>query len=220
MATGSVDASSFPIDGDEPLVAATDVELLKRAWRHEKAAPEILQFQGDLVQAIREQIQQMEDIVEEFAESGSDPLTVSLYQMDLDRAQFLLRSYLRIRLQKIEKYMIHISESDMLNQLSEQEQKFAKRCTDDMEKHLEQSVLSRLPLFYQSIRKQSSSSEENDMVPEPPVDSFVFCKSKGSWGALQLDEREDPLELVADDLYILRYLSIKPLVETGQVDLV
>lgn len=39
--------------------------------------------------------------MEEFTESGFDPLTVSLYQMDLDRTQFLLRSYLRIRLQKV-----------------------------------------------------------------------------------------------------------------------
>lgn len=39
--------------------------------------------------------------MEEYEESGMDPLTVSLYQMDLDRAQFLLRSYLRVRLQKV-----------------------------------------------------------------------------------------------------------------------
>lgn len=39
--------------------------------------------------------------MEEFEGSGMDPLTVSLYQMDLDRAQFLLRSYLRVRLQKV-----------------------------------------------------------------------------------------------------------------------
>ncbi|KAK3205702.1 hypothetical protein Dsin_019748 [Dipteronia sinensis] len=43
----------------------------------------------------------MEETVEEFEDSGMDSLTVSLYQMDLDRAQFLLRSYLRIRLQKV-----------------------------------------------------------------------------------------------------------------------
>ena len=39
--------------------------------------------------------------MEEFAENGTDPLTVSFYQMDLDRTQFLSRSYLRIRLQKV-----------------------------------------------------------------------------------------------------------------------
>ena len=35
----------------------TDVELLKRAWRNEKAAPEVLPFQAPLVQRAREQIQ-------------------------------------------------------------------------------------------------------------------------------------------------------------------
>ena len=42
-----------------------------------------------------------EETVEEFSANGTDPLTVSLYQMDLDRTQFLLRSYLRIRIQKV-----------------------------------------------------------------------------------------------------------------------
>lgn len=42
-----------------------------------------------------------EETVDDFVESGIDPLTVSLYQMDLDRTQFLLRSYLRIRIQKV-----------------------------------------------------------------------------------------------------------------------
>ena len=42
-----------------------------------------------------------EETVEEFGENGIDPLTVSLYQMNLDRTQFLLRSYLQIRLQKV-----------------------------------------------------------------------------------------------------------------------
>ena len=37
----------------------TDVELLKRAWRQEKAAPEILQFESALVRRITEQIQLM-----------------------------------------------------------------------------------------------------------------------------------------------------------------
>ena len=31
---------------------------------------------------------------------------------------------------------------------------------------------------------------------------------------------EKPVDLEADDLYALRYKSIKPLVESGQVDLV
>ncbi|KAK6930298.1 GINS subunit, domain A [Dillenia turbinata] len=162
MASGS-DGLGLGSEDYETLMATTDVELLKKAWRNEKASPEILRFQFNLIQRSREQIQLMEETVEELAESGADPLTVSLYQMDLDRVLFLLRSYLRIRLQKIEKYVIHISKTELWNRLSDQEQKFAKRCTDDLEKHLNQSVLSKLPYGYQSILKQSISSEEDDM---------------------------------------------------------
>ncbi|XP_068639772.1 DNA replication complex GINS protein SLD5 [Aristolochia californica] len=208
---------------EDPLIASTipDVERLKRVWRNEKAAPEILQFQGELVQRAREQIQLQEDNTTVMQGEGTDDLTLSLYQMDLDRTLFLLRSYLRTRLQKIEKYMIHISKTPLWDRLSEQEQNFVKRCTDAFEQHLEQSVLSRLPYGYQSILRQSISSEEDDMVPVPNLDTFVFCRSKGTVGAFQLDETgEDIIDLVADDLYVLRYKSIKSLVETGQIDLV
>ncbi|PKA62996.1 hypothetical protein AXF42_Ash007792 [Apostasia shenzhenica] len=199
----------------------TDVDLLKRAWCNEKAAPEILHFEAALVQRAKEQIQLLEETVEEFTADRSDDLLVSLYQMDLDRSLFLLRSYLRIRIQKIEKYMLHISKTSLWDRLSEQEQRFAKKCIDIMEKHLEQSVLSRLPYGYQSMLKQSISSEEDDMVPEPQLDTFVFCKTKNDVGAFQLDDTgEEIVDLVADDLYVLRYNSIKGLVEAGRVDLV
>ncbi|XP_072974661.1 DNA replication complex GINS protein SLD5 isoform X2 [Typha angustifolia] len=202
MASGAWDESPPRPAAASPssLEATTDVDLLKRVWRNEKESPEILRFESELVHRAREQIQLL---------------------MDLDRTLYLLRSYLRIRLQKIEKYMIHIAKTNLWNLLSEQEQKFAKRCTDIMEKHLEQSVLSRLPYGYQSILKQSISSEEDDMVPEPQVDTFVFCKAKCDIGAIQLDDTGgEILDLVADDLYVLRYKSIKGLVESGQIDLV
>uniref|UniRef100_A0A0D3G341 DNA replication complex GINS protein SLD5 n=1 Tax=Oryza barthii TaxID=65489 RepID=A0A0D3G341_9ORYZ len=210
--------------------ASTDVELLKRAWRNEKASPEILRFDSPLVSRVREQIQLLEETLDDFGESGVDDLVVSLYQMDLDRTLFLLRSYLRLRLQKIEKYMMHISKSeDLLSRLSQQEQRFAKSCTEMMEKHLEQSVLSKLPYGYDSVTRQSLSSTEDDMgisfdliiIPEPQLDTFVFCKTKSDVGAFQLDDiGEEVVDLVADDLYVLRYKSIKGLVESGQIDLI
>eukprot|EP01018_Ginkgo_biloba_P035226 Gb_14297 [translate_table: standard] len=200
----------------------TDVELLKRAWRNEKTAPEVLPYELNLVQRSREQIQLLEETIAENAKSGTDDLMLSLYRMDLDRTLFLLRSYLRIRIQKIEKHVLYILKTEELwNRLSEPEQKFAQKCTDALQKHLEQSVLSKLPHGYQSMLRQAISSEEDDMVPEPQLDTFVFCKSKSAIGSFQLDERGDEtVDLVAGDLYILRYRPIKRLVENAQIDLV
>ncbi|KAL8225218.1 hypothetical protein R6Q57_017775 [Mikania cordata] len=215
--------SGSGVDDYESLISTTDADLLKRSWRNEKASPEILQFQSSLVQRSREQIELMEETVEELVKNDEDPLTVSLYQMDIDRTLFLLRSYLRTRLQKIEKFMFHIQKtSDLWSRLSRQEQKFAKRSIEDMKQHLEQSVLSKLPDRYKSHLKQSVISEEDDMVPKPKLDTFIICRTRKFLGALPVDDsgEENPLDMYAGDIYALRYKSIKPLIESGQLDLV
>ncbi|XP_047950865.1 DNA replication complex GINS protein SLD5-like [Salvia hispanica] len=220
MDSGAGESSAA--DDYESLMSTTDAELLKSAWRNEKAAPEILNYAADLVQRSRQQIQLMEEMVDDYINDGVDPLTVSLYQIDLDRTMFLLRSYLRTRLQKIEKYVFHIQKTaEEWNRLSKQEQKFASRFAGDIKNHLDQSVLSRLPDQYQSHLRQSAASEEDDMVPEPQLDSYVVCRSKKYLGAYQLgDSGEELINIEADDLYALPYKSIKPLIESGQVDLV
>ncbi|KAG6582622.1 DNA replication complex GINS protein SLD5, partial [Cucurbita argyrosperma subsp. argyrosperma] len=228
MASSLGGASVSQTDDFETFTPTTDVEPLKRAWRNEKAAPEILPFEASLVGRIKEQIQLMEDTIEEYSRSGIDPLIVSLYQMDLDRTQFLLRSYIRIRLQKIEKYMLYILKSDELfRRLSEEEITFTDRCSHDMKKHFDESVLSKLPNNYQDILRQSIISEEDDMVPEPPLDTFVVCKSKEYLEHIQLEDEEErassrveePFEMEANVLHIIRYKPIKSLVESGRIDL-
>ena len=59
MASGAGQWSTAQIDDYETLTSTTDVELLKRAWRNEKAAPEILPFDEALVKRAKEQIQLM-----------------------------------------------------------------------------------------------------------------------------------------------------------------
>ena len=59
MASEAGEGSTAGIDDYETLISTTDVELLKKAWRNEKAAPEILRFETSLIQRIRGQIQLM-----------------------------------------------------------------------------------------------------------------------------------------------------------------
>ncbi|KAL5078661.1 hypothetical protein RYX36_007082 [Vicia faba] len=117
-----------------------DVELLKCAWRNKKVAPKILPFQSNSIARVREQIELTEETVEEKPTLGNDPLSVSLSQMDLDGTLFLLRSYLRIRILKIETYMFHIQKTDELwNRLSKDDKFFTEKCSDDLKKHLSES---------------------------------------------------------------------------------
>ncbi|XP_078161987.1 DNA replication protein-like protein isoform X2 [Carex rostrata] len=181
------------------LGAVTDVELMRQAWRNEKAAPEMLPFKEALVRRLRDQIQLQEERAEELKSEGMEDVVVSLHHMDSDRALFLLKSYLRLRLHKL----------------------FCNSCVDIMTQHLKQSVLNKLPQHYQSVTRQSTSSEDDDMVDSPQLDTFVFCKTKTDVGAFQLDDTgEEIVDLVVDDLYVLRYKSIRGLVESGQINLI
>ncbi|KAJ4900772.1 DNA replication protein-related [Raphanus sativus] len=207
----------------ESLLSTSDVELLKRAWRNEKAAPEILPYQGDLVERAKGQIELVEGNIEDYVEDGIDPLVVSLYQMDLDRTQFLLRSYLRVRLLKIEKFMFHILKSEEAeSRLSEQEKAFARRCAADLTKHFEESVLLKLPENYQTVQKQSLISDEDDMVPEPNLDTFVVCRSKNSLKLNLYEEGETPviLDLDRGEPSFVRYRAVKRAFESGEVELI
>ncbi|KAF3334571.1 DNA replication complex GINS protein SLD5 isoform X2 [Carex littledalei] len=204
------------------LGAGTDVELVRQAWRNEKAAPEILPFEEALVRRLREQIQLQEERAEELKSEGMEDVVVSLHHMDSDRALFLLKSYLRLRLHKIEKHLFfYSSHTHLFARLSPEEQLFCNSCVDIMTQHLKQSVLNKLPQHYQSVTRQSTSSEDDDMVDSPQLDTFVFCKTKTDVGAFQLDDTgEEIVDLVVDDLYVLRYKSIRGLVESGQINLI
>ncbi|XP_044335599.1 uncharacterized protein [Triticum aestivum] len=105
--------------------AKTDVELLKRFWRNKKVALEILHFDSAHVSRA---LWPLEETFDYFMDNGIDDLMVSLYRMELDRTLFMLCSYLFLHLQKIEKYMAHISNSvDLLSRLTQQQERFAKR---------------------------------------------------------------------------------------------
>ncbi|KAJ6899612.1 hypothetical protein NC652_025920 [Populus alba x Populus x berolinensis] len=74
----------------------------------------------------------------------------------------------------IEKYLFYILKTDeYLNQFSKQEQMFARRCTDDLGRHLDDTVLAKLPDNYQSTLKQSITSEEDDMGTQFFSKSFL-----------------------------------------------
>ncbi|XP_061987052.1 DNA replication complex GINS protein SLD5-like isoform X2 [Populus nigra] len=178
----ATEESASVMDDYETLISTTDVELLKRAWRNEKAAPEILQFESSLVQRIKEQI--------ELA---------------------------------IEKYLFYVLKTDeYLNRLSKQEQMFARRCTDDLGSHLDETVLAKLPDNYQSILKQSITSEEDDMVPVPRLDTFVICKAKQYLSGLDFEPEYsmEITEMERDLLTFVCYKFIKKPLENGKIDLV
>eukprot|EP00897_Mesotaenium_endlicherianum_P008016 jgi/Mesen1/7242/ME000373S06304 len=189
----------------------TDVDLMKRAWRNEKAAPEILEYEEEL-----------EDNIADMSTETTQVLELQMYTMDVNRARFLARSYLKARLAKIDRDALFIfSNNDAFGKLSQAEQEYLKKNLDLIEKHMKQSVLSRMPEGYDSLLQQSDTSDTHDMIPEPNLDTYVFCRTKAPMESFQLDDTGDEtVDWQADELYIFRYRPIKELLQAHRLELV
>eukprot|EP00954_Amorphochlora_amoebiformis_P000602 47765-Amorphochlora_amoeboformis.AAC.2 len=72
--------------------------------------------------------------------------------MEIERINFILKSYLRTRLWKMEKHIIHIlSTADMVARLSPQEVDFCKKYADLIEKNFNTAFLRHLPEQYSQM---------------------------------------------------------------------
>ena len=67
---------------------------------------------------------------------------VMLYEMDVERIRYLIVSYLRVRLQKIERYHKYIIEHDQLSRLSADETRYIKEFSSLTEQYFESTFFS------------------------------------------------------------------------------
>ncbi|KAG0003885.1 GINS complex subunit [Entomortierella chlamydospora] len=78
------------------------VRHLTQAWINERAAPDILQYEQSAVDGLLSKIEEQTATIDEL-DSSSDTLVIIsiLYQTELERVKFVLRSYLRTRISKV-----------------------------------------------------------------------------------------------------------------------
>ena len=91
-------------------------EQLLTAWRSEQACPEVLPWRGDLVDALLDAAEQQEAMVKATVEQGGDVdeclFSAPLYESELARCRFVVGSYVRCRLRKLERQCGYIIADD------------------------------------------------------------------------------------------------------------
>ena len=65
--------------------------------------------------------------------------------MELERAKFMLKTYLRTRLFKVERYLLYLIEKDQAALLSEPEMAYAWTLSEQRKAHFQYSFLGKLP---------------------------------------------------------------------------
>ncbi|XP_045190754.2 DNA replication complex GINS protein SLD5-like [Mercenaria mercenaria] len=210
-------------DDTEAMTAADVLQKLEEAWLNEKFAPELLETRSDLVECMLEQITQMEENIRR-AKKGD--FKVSLHSMEIDRIRYILSSYLRCRLQKIERYTSHILDEaeDTLKKdedstkLSDEELTFAREYAQNMESHLQNLALRHMPQNLQSLNSKQTASRPN-------LDKYVFLRVNESTDGVLVEEEtldtgEEIVDLEKGDQHIMRYRPMMSLVNSGAVSLI
>jgi GINS complex subunit 4 len=187
------------------------------AWQNERFAPELLEHKTEVVDCILEQIKEME---ENLSHVRKGDFVAGIHQLELDRVQYVLRSYLRTRLQKIEKYVMHVLEqeadSSSLSRLSPEELIFAKEYADSLDSHLQSLVLRHMPSNLQKLDRSKA-------VLRPNMDSYVFIRAVERTEQVKVDPDDDdrePEDLNPDNQCLLKYRPVSSLVQSGAVRLV
>ena len=143
-----------------------------------------------------------------------------LYQREINRVTYLLKSYLRARFLKITRHAKYILTSEeMMTKLSRNERELVVVPYVNLkEAHLKSTFLNDLPVKFQGVQDKNGS--DPSMIDSPNLDEYVFCHVTEDIGLLKVSEDQDPIDLNVGDIYALRYRSIQDLLQQGKLHLV
>ncbi|XP_035232588.1 DNA replication complex GINS protein SLD5-like, partial [Stegodyphus dumicola] len=141
----------------------------------------------------------------------------------LDRIKFILSSYLRTRLAKIEKFgphLLYLEQRELSdpNQMSDEERRFAQRYTSSMKNYLHDAALKHMPTNMQSLKLE-------EIGCKPQMNASVFIKVKNECRGVRIEEfseygEEEVIDLTEGSQHVLRYKPIAPLLKDGSVQLI
>ena len=112
---------------EEELTAGEVLQKLEDAWLNEKHAPELLESKMEIVECMLDQVRTME---ENLTKVKKGDIRVPVHRMETQRIKFLVNSYLRLRLRKIQ--------SNIFCLTSEQNKDNPSRMTPEVRKYSDQ----------------------------------------------------------------------------------
>ena len=153
----------------------------------------------------------------------TDPKTnfaLIVIQTELERYRYLVRSYLRARIAKIDRHALHYLSTDALRaRLSEMELAYATRHQALLHNHYLSSFLSSFPPNLQNLNDTAAGVT---MIETPDLESAVFIRvlRDGVLVAARGVDADDDARMRESDILILRWSDAKPLVDAGSAELV
>ena len=142
--------------------------------------------------------------------------------MELQRIRFMVNSYLRLRLEKIQSNIFYYtkssSNSDNPTRLTQEETEFAQSHKENLTDHFKSLALRHIPGDW-------DSEKVTPAVPGPNFSKSVFISVREDVTGVEVKDeaglgRDDDIDLVTGSQHILKYNVISHLVDDGSVQLI
>jgi len=141
-----------------------------------------------------------------------------LAQTEIERVKFVVRSYVRTRLFKIEKYARYIlANPQVQTKLSEMELKHAQSYAELLTTHFTESILKSLPLQQRSL--QENAAFMPSMISAPDLMKPVFVHARKDCAPVVLPDGST-MEMHKGQISLTQYHVIEQLLVRGEVELV
>ncbi|KTW31145.1 DNA replication protein SLD5 [Pneumocystis jirovecii RU7] len=192
-----------------------DVSELMKSWISERIAPELLPFQGVLLERMMERTEMVE------LKIGKDIKTnfrMVLVQMEIERIKYMIRSYLQTRIYKMDKYALYILQKpELLACLSSLEKEYLKKHQEILTDYYTSAVLKHLP---EKLRRLDDTQGGISMIEKPDMDAAVFCRVINNIEHDIPVNKNESITLDKGNIYLLKYKLIRSFIFSGDVELI
>ncbi|MCJ1363362.1 GINS complex subunit [Acarospora aff. strigata] len=209
------------IDSDSVPQETRDLQELTRAWIAERAAPELLPWPESLMERTVDRIRQQIELVE--TQTGNmDPkanFSLIIIQTELERFKYLVRSFLRARIAKIDKHALYIlTAGAMKSRLSPSELQYLTAHQSLLHAHYQSSFLSSFPT---QLQRLDDTAGGISMIEQPDLDKAVFIRvMRDVHEPVVIEGTDTAFEMRRGDVFVVRYSAIRENVQQGDVELI
>eukprot|EP00696_Hemimastix_kukwesjijk_P020231 gnl/Hemi2/972_TR351_c0_g1_i1.p1 gnl/Hemi2/972_TR351_c0_g1~~gnl/Hemi2/972_TR351_c0_g1_i1.p1 ORF type:complete len:288 (-),score=55.81 gnl/Hemi2/972_TR351_c0_g1_i1:92-955(-) len=201
------------------------LQLLRRFFQTEKHAPDLLAFQDSMVDKVKGCLDRQENKITRMRNSGdvTAAFFADFYEMEVDRVKYMLRSYYRARLAKIEQFCLLLNTGEHQRvHLHIHEQNYAVEFAKLLTQLFNNCFMTEL---VGRTNAQFEMKSQMDTVPVPDISRFVVVRPLESLGLLDNPDSDDPetdapVELGENHTIVIRYSRIRTFVAQDKVCLI
>ncbi|KAI4110953.1 MAG: hypothetical protein LQ339_000955 [Xanthoria mediterranea] len=209
------------VSGDGSPPETRDLQELTRAWVTERSAPELLPWPSDLMERVLGRIHQQIEVVEEQV-GNVDPKTnfrLIIIQTELERFKYLVRSFLRTRMAKIDHYALYmLSNPTQTARLSACELQYANSHQTLLESHYRSSFLSQFPT---SLQRLDDTAGGISMIEQPDTDAAVFVRAlRTIEEPVVIEGTDTDFQMRRGDVHVVRWSAVREHVLSGDAELI